>query len=77
MRTPGDELNPRWLRQITSLSALADWETGHQVADGRSSHGPDGLATIQLEDLTSGAYRIIYQTEDDEGRSPAAKTYRR
>ena len=69
MRTPGDGLSPRWYSQKTDLSALVGWETGTQVSEGRLQHGDDGLAIIQLEDLAGGAYRLIYKTEDDEGRT--------
>ncbi len=68
VRTPGDVMFPRWERQNRRLLPLARWETGPQISDGRLQHGQDGKATLQLEGLPCGAFRIIYKTKDDEGR---------
>jgi hypothetical protein len=65
--TPGDSLRPRWRRDYEFTATLRDWHDGHDVARGDLTHDAKGLAKISWPDVTPGAYRIHYRTQDAFG----------
>jgi len=66
-RTPGDLQRPRWDTHLQYQAVLAQWDDGERVAKGSLDHGEDGNAVLELPDLSAGAYRMSYETEDDFG----------
>ncbi len=66
-RTPGDGLRPRWEADVPPQEILARWRGGEELAAGVLAHGADGVATVELPDLSAGAYRLHYETTDDFG----------
>jgi uncharacterized protein YfaS (alpha-2-macroglobulin family) len=71
-RTEGDLQRPRWETDLQYQAVLAQWDDGEQVAKGTLEHGEDGSATLDLPDLSAGAYRLRYETEDDFGATARA-----
>jgi len=67
-RTRGDDLNPRWQPLEAVPAALSRWDVGDRVDRGQLQHGADGEATIKLQGLRAGAYRLTYTTEDPAGQ---------
>jgi uncharacterized protein YfaS (alpha-2-macroglobulin family) len=66
-RTDGDLQRPRWGTDLQYRAVLAQWDDGEQIAKGTLDHGEDGSAAFDLPDLSAGAYRLRYETEDDFG----------
>ena len=66
-RTPGDRLRPRWEVGYSFEAELARWLDGEVVRRGAVEHGEDGSATLLLDNLTGGVYRLHYSTEDEFG----------
>ncbi len=66
LRTPGDLLSPRWQR-YSPEERMRGWENGRRVESGGLRHGEDGRAEVRLPELRPGAYRLVYETEDDFG----------
>ncbi len=71
--TPGDTLRARWSSGLGSEQAMAVWPDGRTVASGELAHGEDGLARLPLSDLSPGAYRLRYETEDAYGATCRAR----
>jgi alpha-2-macroglobulin len=73
-RTPGDALRPRWEAAPDVETVLASWATGSTVREGKSEHGTDGRAQLDLAGLPAGAYRLVYETFDAfGGRAEASR----
>ena len=66
-RTPGDLLRPRWEVDYSFDAELARWPDGEVVRRGTVEHREDGSASVVLDDLTSGVYRLHYSTVDEFG----------
>ncbi len=66
-RTPGDLIRPRWAADYSFEGELARWVDGEPIRRGTVQHGEDGSASISLEDLSPGVYRLHYQTADPFG----------
>ena len=66
-RTPGDRLRPRWAHGYAPEAVLASWPEGALRQDGKPKHAANGEATLRLEDLPPGAYRLHYETKDEFG----------
>jgi uncharacterized protein YfaS (alpha-2-macroglobulin family) len=66
-QTPGDKLRPRWDRSASPVAIMASWEEGKEVARGEAVHGENGEAKAALHGLAPGAYRLLYETQDDFG----------
>ncbi len=73
IQTPGDRLAPRWQSGRGNLGDLRQWPLGSRVAGGSLQHGDDGLATIRLDQVPAGAYRLVYTTVDRNGRTSEAR----
>ncbi|MEN6560027.1 MAG: alpha-2-macroglobulin family protein [Acidobacteriota bacterium] len=65
--TPGDRLRPRWDGAVSPDEILRLWEEGPEAARGTAEHDAKGMATIEVRGLAAGAYRLLYETEDDFG----------
>ena len=65
--TAGDALRPRWQTDYDPGAVLAAWEAGEEIARGEVEHGEDGRGEARLPQLSGGAYRLHYTTEDDSG----------
>ncbi|HEX6900657.1 MAG TPA: alpha-2-macroglobulin family protein [Thermoanaerobaculia bacterium] len=72
LRTPGDLLSPRW-RESSPEERMRGWENGRRVQGGGLRHGEDGRAEVRLPELRPGAYRLVYETEDDFGSRVEAR----
>lgn len=70
--TEGDTLRPRWDPRDYGLQQIRRWPDGEQTATGEVRCGEDGQAEILLPPLAAGAYRLRYETADDQGRTAAA-----
>ena len=65
--TPGDRLRPRWASAPTPESILYLWKDGAELAKGTAEHDQKGEASVVVNDLEPGAYRLLYETKDDFG----------
>jgi hypothetical protein len=65
-RTAGDDLRPRW-EGAEPEEFLRLWGEGRELARGTVLHGDDGRASIRLPVLEAAAYRLMYETEDEDG----------
>lgn len=65
--TPGDRLRPRWAAADALEKTLRSWKDGAEVRSGPLTHDAKGRATIALEKLPLGAYRVRYETVDPFG----------
>ncbi len=65
--TPGDRLRPRPAPNYQPEAVLHGWAEGNQMAKGTAEHGIRGEAEIALPELSTGAYRLLYETTDDFG----------
>jgi uncharacterized protein YfaS (alpha-2-macroglobulin family) len=65
--TPGDRLRPRWVSAPTPESILYLWKEGEELVKGTAEHDQKGEATVSVNDLEPGAYRLLYETKDDFG----------
>ncbi|MCP3962965.1 MAG: hypothetical protein GY719_34430 [bacterium] len=65
--TPGDGLQPRWVRSYSPEQAMASWSDGRRLRDGQVEHGENGEAKVSLDGLAPGAYRLRYTTTDAFG----------
>ncbi|MGD9548516.1 MAG: alpha-2-macroglobulin [Candidatus Krumholzibacteriia bacterium] len=70
--TRGDTLRPRWNSHGYGLQQISAWRDGQEIATGGAVHGDDGRAEILLPPLPAGAYRLRYETDDDQGHSAQA-----
>jgi uncharacterized protein YfaS (alpha-2-macroglobulin family) len=68
VRTPGDELRPRWDTRVAPDAVLRRWRDGREVARGQVRHEAAAV-TVALPTLTPGAYRLRYETSDEFGAS--------
>ncbi len=66
-RTAGDLLRPRWSRAEPLAAVLERWADGGEIARGEVDHDARGRATLTLDGLAPGAYRLRYATEDPWG----------
>ena len=66
-RTPGDLLRPRWLTNYSAEATMAAWLDGQEVGRGAVEHEQDGSATLALDNLPTGVYRLHYRTLDEFG----------
>ncbi len=66
-RTPGDALRPRWETRYSPDQVLASWKDGARIAGGDATHDAKGVARIPVAGLAAGAYRLIYETQDEFG----------
>jgi uncharacterized protein YfaS (alpha-2-macroglobulin family) len=73
VRTPGDELTPRWQRGEPPAATLRRFADGAEVARGDLAHDAQGRATVKLPPLAPGAYRLRYDTRDDFGGTATAQ----
>jgi len=71
--TPGDSLRPRWEVHGFGAALLAQWPVGRIAARGDVVHDETGTAAVSVEGLAPGAYRLIYETVDERGRSARAE----
>lgn len=62
--TPGDLRRPRWQSEGDPWRRIETWDDGREVRSGTVSHGPDGMATIDLGRLDAGLHRLVYTTRD-------------
>ena len=67
VRTPGDDLRPRWRPDYRPQQILTQWDSGKSVQSGSLEHGENGLAEVRVDPLPAGAYRLTYSTTDDFG----------
>jgi uncharacterized protein YfaS (alpha-2-macroglobulin family) len=67
VRTPGDALRPRWQTSFSPERILASWKDGAEIARGDATHDAKGVASVPLSGLGAGAYRLIYETQDEFG----------
>ena len=67
VRTPGDALRPRWETRYSPDQVLASWKDGEQIARGDATHDAKGVARVPVSGLPAGAYRLIYETQDEFG----------
>ncbi|MBF5041263.1 hypothetical protein FGE12_02615 [Aggregicoccus sp. 17bor-14] len=65
--TPGDSLRPRWTTDYDPIATLRRWAAGKELAHGDVTHDAQGVATLELPTLPSGAYRLTYETKDAFG----------
>ncbi len=65
--TEGDRLRPRWSTEYTPGAWLAQWEAGRKVESGTLIHDATGNATVPVQRLRSGAYRLEVTSEDPFG----------
>jgi uncharacterized protein YfaS (alpha-2-macroglobulin family) len=65
--TPGDSLRPRWDTSYSPERTLRMWKNGAERSHGDLIHDEAGSASLKLEELESGAYRLTYETKDDFG----------
>ncbi|HSS78555.1 MAG TPA: alpha-2-macroglobulin family protein, partial [Thermoanaerobaculia bacterium] len=65
--TPGDALSPRWNAFPTPELSLHAWSDGRRLAGGLMHHGIAGEAEVKLPPLRPGAYRVRWETLDDQG----------
>jgi len=70
--TAGDRLRPRWHHGYDPAAVMARWPDGEEQARGQLEHGDDGTASVSVDDLAPGAYRLVYTTEDDFGATCTA-----
>lgn len=54
--TPGQQVSAELVREANS--ALSEWLTGPLQSSGRLQHSQQGLATLKLDGLLEGAYRL-------------------
>ena len=73
-QTEGDRLRPRWQVEIDPIRQLARWSAGREQASGTVEHGADGKASITLDRLRPGAYRMLYTTQDAFGAEVETRT---
>jgi len=66
-RTPGDQQRERWNHGYNATNVLMQWESGATRASGSVSHNDKGEGNVSLSGLSSGAYRLVYETVDDFG----------
>ena len=67
VRTQGDALRPRWETNYSPDQVMASWKDGPTVAQGDTTHDTKGVARIAVAGLAPGAYRLIYETQDEFG----------
>jgi uncharacterized protein YfaS (alpha-2-macroglobulin family) len=65
--TDGDRTRARWLSDFDADRELASWDDGRELESGTVSHGDDGVASLSLDGLRPGAYRLHYETTDAFG----------
>ncbi|MEW6366416.1 MAG: alpha-2-macroglobulin family protein [Acidobacteriota bacterium] len=65
--TPGDLVRPRWDSQYNPEAVLRTWADGDEKSKGDVTHDENGRAVVRMPVLDPGAYRISYQTTDDDG----------
>jgi len=70
--TPGDSLQPRWDAVPSSRNPASGWPLGDELASGWLVHDDDGEAILPLVVPAPGAYRLVYYTEDADGRTSRA-----
>jgi len=66
-QTPGDLLRPRWEQAPPPETILRLWKEGAEAAGGPAEHGANGAAKVKVGALDPGAYRLLYETQDDFG----------
>jgi len=67
LRTPGDELRPRWETGYDPARVLGSWKSGGEVGRGELAHDEKGIAKLAVAGLQPGAYRLLYSTRDEFG----------
>ena len=72
-RTAGDSLRPRWDTRVRTDQVVARWPEGKVVRSGATRHEADGTATVELSGLAPGAYRLLYETQDEFGATCRAR----
>jgi alpha-2-macroglobulin len=65
--TIDDKKRARWETAFSWQSISAKWSDGDEVASGSLKHNDSGLADVKLKALTTGVYRVQYETTDDFG----------
>ncbi|HVT19740.1 MAG TPA: alpha-2-macroglobulin family protein [Thermoanaerobaculia bacterium] len=73
LRTPGDDLAPRWQGAVPPAAALRQFADGAEVAGGDLTHDDQGRAALTLPPLQPGSYRLRYETRDEFGGLAAAQ----
>ncbi len=66
-RTPGDLLRPRWESNYSAEREMHSWADGAEKGHGELSHDAKGQASIRLDRLEPGPYRLHYKTTDAFG----------
>jgi uncharacterized protein YfaS (alpha-2-macroglobulin family) len=67
--TPGDSLRPRWHMGRATPIPGHGWPLGDEMASGWIEHDENGVADLPVAIATPGVYRLVYETEDDAGRT--------
>ena len=68
--TQGDKMKPRWERASASLSeVIKDWKNGPKVKQGALRHDTSGEATLSLQGVQAGLYRLKYTSKDQWGQA--------
>ncbi len=73
-RTEGDRRRPRWDHGYDPRAVLASWPEGREVRSGHVEHGADGAASLELPKLAAGAYRLLWESDDELGATARART---
>jgi len=66
-RTLGDSQRSRWNPNYRVAGRLRTWEDGATVAEGALEHDGEGRAELVLSEVSPGAHRLYYETEDPFG----------
>ncbi len=66
-QTPGDKLRPRWEPKYSAEREMHSWADGPEKGHGDLTHDAKGQASIKLERLDPGPYRLHYKTVDAFG----------
>jgi len=65
--TPGDSLRPRWQPDYSADREMHSWADGAEKSHGDLTHDAKGEASIRVERLEPGPYRLHYKTTDAFG----------
>src|SRR5213075_1490161 len=66
-QAPGDGLKSRWDALPIPELALRSWPDGRRLAGGLLHHGTAGEAAVKLPPLHPGAYRLRWESQDEQG----------
>lgn len=66
-KTEGDLTRSRWEPEFEASSILETWENGERIKSFDLIHNDSGMARLDIKNLTTGSYRIVYKSKDKFG----------